>query len=191
MNSIVLVIASVLYLAFLFGVAYWAEKQSEKGKSLVTNPYIYALSLAVYCTAWTFYGSVGRAVTNGIEFLAVFIGPTIMMPLWWIVLRKIIRICKVQRITSIADFISSRYGKSATLGVLVTLVCIGGILPYIAIQLKAISSSFLIVSRSSGDDIPDHLFWGDLPFYIAVALSVLPLFLELARLIPPNATREW
>ena len=175
MNSIVLVIASVLYLAFLFGVAYWAEKQSEKGKSLVTNPYIYALSLAVYCTAWTFYGSVGRAVTNGIEFLAVFIGPTIMMPLWWIVLRKIIRICKVQRITSIADFISSRYGKSATLGVLVTLVCIGGILPYIAIQLKAISSSFLIVSRSSGDDIPDHLFWGDLPFYIAVALSVFTI----------------
>jgi Na+/proline symporter/signal transduction histidine kinase len=175
MNSVVLVIASVLYLAFLFGVAYWAEKQSEKGKSLVTNPYIYALSLAVYCTAWTFYGSVGRAVTNGIEFLAVFIGPTIMMPIWWIVLRKIIRICKVQRITSIADFISSRYGKSATLGVLVTLVCIGGILPYIAIQLKAISNSFLIVSRSSGDKIPDHLFWGDLPFYIAVALSVFTI----------------
>ena len=175
MNSVVLVIASVLYLAFLFGVAYWAEKQSEKGKSLVTNPYIYSLSLAVYCTAWTFYGSVGRAVTNGIEFLTVFIGPTIFMPLWWIVLRKIIRICKVQRITSIADFISSRYGKSATLGVLVTLVCIGGILPYIAIQLKAISSSFLIVSRSSGDEIPDYLFWGDLPFYIAVALSVFTI----------------
>jgi Na+/proline symporter len=175
MNSVILVIASVLYLAFLFGVAYWAEKQSEKGKSLVTNPYIYSLSLAVYCTAWTYYGSVGRAVTNGIEFLAVFIGPTIMMPLWWIVLRKIIRICKVHRITSIADFISSRYGKNATLGVVVTLVCIGGILPYIAIQLKAISSSFLIVSRSSGDKIVDHLFWGDLPFYIAVALSVFTI----------------
>jgi Na+/proline symporter/signal transduction histidine kinase len=175
MNSVILVIASVLYLAFLFGVAYWAEKQSEKGKSLVTNPYIYALSLAVYCTAWTFYGSVGRAVTNGIEFLAVFIGPTIMMPIWWIVLRKIIRICKVQRITSIADFISSRYGKSATLGVLVTLVCIGGILPYIAIQLKSISSSFLIVARSSGEYKGSDLFLGDLPFYIAVALSVFTI----------------
>jgi Na+/proline symporter/signal transduction histidine kinase len=175
MNSLILVIASVLYLAFLFGVAYWAEKQSEKGKSLVTNPYIYALSLAVYCTAWTYYGSVGRAVTNGIEFLAVFIGPTIMMPIWWIVLRKIIRICKVQRITSIADFISSRYGKSATLGVLVTLVCIGGILPYIAIQLKSISSSFLIVARSSGEYKGNDLFWEDLPFYIAVALSVFTI----------------
>jgi Na+/proline symporter/signal transduction histidine kinase len=175
MNSVILVIASVLYLAFLFGVAYWAEKQSEKGKSLVTNPYIYALSLAVYCTAWTFYGSVGRAVTNGVEFLAVFIGPTIMMPMWWIVLRKIIRICKVQRITSIADFISSRYGKSATLGVLVTVVCIAGILPYIAIQLKAISSSFLIVARSSEEYKGNDLFWKDLPFYIAVALSVFTI----------------
>lgn len=175
MNSVILIIASVLYLALLFGVAYWAEKQSEKGKSLVTNPYIYALSLAVYCTAWTFYGSVGRVATNGIEFLTVYLGPTIFMPLWWIVLRKIIRICKAQRITSIADFISSRYGKSASLGVLVTIVCIAGILPYIAIQLKAISSSFLIVSRSSGDKTPDHLFWGDLPFYIAVALSVFTI----------------
>ena len=175
MNSLILVIASVLYLALLFGVAYWAEKQSEKGKSLVTNPYIYALSLAVYCTAWTFYGSVGRAVTNGIESLSAFIGPTIMMPIWWIVLRKIIRICKVQRITSIADFISSRYGKSATLGVWVTLVCIAGILPYIAIQLKAISSSFLIVARSSGEYKGDDLFWRDLPFYIAVALSAFTI----------------
>ena len=175
MNSGVLIFASLLYLAFLFVVAYWAEKQAEKGKSLVTNPYIYALSLAVYCTAWTFYGSVGRAVTNGIEFLAVFIGPTIMMPIWWIVLKKIIRICKVHRITSIADFISSRYGKDATLGVLVTLVCIAGILPYIAIQLKAISSSFLIVARSSDDYKVNDIFWGDLPFYIAIVLSVFTI----------------
>ena len=175
MNSGILIFSSVLYLAFLFVVAYWAEKQAEKGKSLVTNPYIYALSLAVYCTAWTFYGSVGRVVTNGIEFLSVFVGPTLIMPIWWIVLRKIIRICKVQRITSIADFISSRYGKDATLGVLVTLVCIAGILPYIAIQLKAISSSFLIVARFSDDYKKNDTFWRDLPFYIAVALSVFTI----------------
>jgi Na+/proline symporter/signal transduction histidine kinase len=175
MNSVTLTVVSLLYLMALFGVAYWAEKQSEKGKSLVTNPYIYALSLAVYCTAWTFYGSVGRAVTKGIEFVAVFIGPTIMMPLWWIVVRKIIRICKVQRITSIADFISSRYGKNATLGVLATFICLLGVLPYIAIQLKAISSSFLIVAHSSGDQDADDLFWGDLAFYIAIVLSVFTI----------------
>ncbi len=175
MNSTILIIASLCYLLFLFGVAYWAEKKSERGKSLVTNPYIYSLSLAVYCTAWTFYGSVGRAMTNGVEFLAVFIGPTIMMPLCWIVLRKIIRICKVQRITSIADFISSRYGKSATLGIVVTVICILSTLPYIAIQLKAISSSFLIVAQVSGDNSPMKLFIGDLAFYIAVSLSIFTI----------------
>ncbi|MDZ7899001.1 MAG: hypothetical protein U5N85_13385 [Arcicella sp.] len=79
-------------------------------------------------------------------------GPTLMMPLCWVILRKIIRICKVQRITSIADFISSRYGKSATLGVIVTVICILATLPYIAIQLKAISSSFQIVAQVSGDN---------------------------------------
>lgn len=175
MNSIVLILTSLLYLVFLFGVAYWAEKRSEKGKSIVTNPYIYALSLAVYCTAWTFYGSVGRAVTNGIEFIAVFIGPSLMMPLWWIVLRKIIRICKVQRITSIADFISSRYGKNATLGVLVTIICILGILPYIAIQLKAISNSFLIVEKASGEISSSSFFAGDLAFYITIVLSIFTI----------------
>jgi Na+/proline symporter/signal transduction histidine kinase len=175
MNSSILILASLLYLSFLFGVAYWAEKQSEKGKSLVTNPYIYALSLAVYCTAWTFYGSVGRVVTNGIEFLAVFIGPSIMMPIWWIVLRKIIRICKAQRITSIADFISSRYGKNATLGVVVTLMCILGILPYIAIQIKAISSSFMIAMRSSPKENMDKFFLNDLSFYFVIALSIFTI----------------
>lgn len=175
MNSSILILASLLYLSFLFGVAYWAEKQSEKGKSLVTNPYIYALSLAVYCTAWTFYGSVGRVVTNGIEFLAVFIGPSIMMPIWWIVLRKIIRICKAQRITSIADFISSRYGKNATLGVVVTLMCILGILPYIAIQIKAISSSFMIAMRSSPKENIGKFFLNDLSFYFVIALSIFTI----------------
>ena len=175
MNSTILIIASLCYLLFLFGVAYWAEKKSERGKSLVTNPYIYSLSLAVYCTAWTFYGSVGRAATNGVEFLAVFIGPTIMMPLCWIVLRKIIRICKVQRITSIADFISSRYGKSATLGVVVTIICIFATLPYIAIQLKSISNSFSIVAQVSGRNSPMKLFVGDLAFYIAVGLSIFTI----------------
>lgn len=174
MNSIVLIFTSILYLVFLFGVAYWAEQRSVKGKSIVNNPYIYALSLAVYCTAWTFYGSVGRAVTNGIEFISVYIGPSLMMPLWWIVLRKIIRICKVQRITSIADFISSRYGKNATLGVIATIVCILGILPYIAIQLKAISNSFLIVEKASGEISSDFLL-GDLALYITIVLSIFTI----------------
>lgn len=109
---------------------------------MVANPYIYALSLAVFCTAWTFYGSVGKASKSGLGFLPIYFGPTIFAPLWIIVLRKMILISKSQRITSIADFISSRYGKSALLGVLVTIIAFLGIIPYISLQLKAIADSF-------------------------------------------------
>src|SRR6185436_17857985 len=113
--------------------------------SIIANPYIYALSLAVYCTSWTFYGSVGRATTSGIGFLPIYLGPTLMAALWWLVLRKMIRISKLNRITSIADFIAARYGKSSLLGGLVTVIAVIGILPYIALQLKAVSSSFLLL----------------------------------------------
>ena len=82
------------------------------GRSIVANPYIYSLSLAVYATAWTFYGSVGRAATDGVGFLPIYLGPTLMIALWWIVMRKILRISKQNRITSLADFIASRYGKA-------------------------------------------------------------------------------
>ncbi|HDY72481.1 MAG TPA: hypothetical protein ENH50_12540, partial [Nitrospirae bacterium] len=109
------------YLLLLFLAAYYAEFR-EKTKSIVSNPYIYSLSLAVYCTSWTFYGSVGKAANSGLIFLTIYIGPTLMATLWWLVLRKIVYLSKENRITNIADFISSRYGKSITLSILVTFV---------------------------------------------------------------------
>ena len=115
---------------------------------MVSNPYVYALSMAVYCTAWTYYGSVGRAASHGLEFVGIYIGPTLLAPVWWLVLRKIIRVCRQQRLTSIADFISARYGKSASLGALVTAVCVLGIVPYIALQIKAIAASFITLTGS-------------------------------------------
>ncbi|SHK48890.1 sensor histidine kinase [Hymenobacter psychrotolerans] len=136
------------YLALLFGVAYAAERRAGSGqRSLVSNPYVYALSMAVYCTAWTYYGSVGRAAHFGLEFVGIYLGPTLMAPAAWLVLRKIIRICRLQRLTSIADFISARYGKSAWLGALVTVVCVLGIVPYISLQIKAIAVSFDILTK--------------------------------------------
>jgi Na+/proline symporter/signal transduction histidine kinase len=149
MNNWVVIACSLLYLCLLFGVAYYAEYRQKKNRSLINNPYVYALSLAVYCTAWTYYGSVGQASTRGVEFLAVYIGPTITAALFWPVLRKIIRICKTQRINSLADFISTRYGKNFSLAVVVTILCMIGIIPYIALQLKAISSSMNILSGTS------------------------------------------
>src|SRR5882762_385519 len=143
----VIALASFVYVGLLFAIAYYGDKRADAGRSIIANPYIYALSLAVYCTSWTFYGSVGRAATSGIGFLPIYLGPTLMAALWWYVMLKIIRISKQNRITSIADFIASRYGKSQTLGGLVTVIAVVGVIPYIALQLKAISSTFSIILR--------------------------------------------
>src|ERR1700758_1681745 len=145
LRSWVVILASFAYLGLLFAIAYFADRRADRGRSIIASPYIYSLSLAVYATAWTFYGSVGRAAADGVGYLPIYIGPTLMIALWWIVLRKIIRISKANRITSLADFIASRYGKSALLGGLVTVIAVIGILPYISLQLKAVSSSFTIL----------------------------------------------
>jgi signal transduction histidine kinase/Na+/proline symporter len=170
MNNWLVIGGALVYLCLLFGVAYYAEYRQRKGRSLINNPYVYALSLAVYCTAWTYYGSVGQASTRGIEFLAVYIGPTITAALFWPVLRKIIRICKTQRINSLADFISTRYGKNFSLAVLVTILCMIGIIPYIALQLKAISTSMHILSGTTAHSGLIGIL-SDNTIYIAVALA--------------------
>jgi Na+/proline symporter/nitrogen-specific signal transduction histidine kinase len=143
----VVVLTSFAYLGLLFAIAYYADQRADQGRSVIASPYIYSLSLAVYATAWTFYGSVGRAASDGVGFLPIYIGPTLMIALWWIVMRKIVRISKANRITSLADFIASRYGKSALLGGVVTLIAVIGILPYISLQLKAVSNSFTIIMQ--------------------------------------------
>jgi Na+/proline symporter/signal transduction histidine kinase len=171
MNSFVLGIISIYYLGFLFLIAYWAEKKAKNKTSFIGNANIYSLSLAVYCTAWTFYGSVGRATTNGIDFLTVYIGPTILMFLGYPILIKIIRISKTQRITSIADFISSRYGKNRFLGVLVTIICLLSSIPYIALQLKAISNTFELLTNSPATN---NIF-ADHTLYIALLLVLFTI----------------
>jgi len=175
----VIVIASFAYVGLLFAIAYYGDKRADAGRSIISNPYIYALSLAVYCTSWTFYGSVGRAATSGIGFLPIYLGPTLMAALWWYVMLKIIRISKQNRITSIADFIASRYGKSHMLGGLVTIIAVVGIIPYIALQLKAISGTFLIVLQYPEVATPDKhnalLFLGDNTFYIAMLLAAFTI----------------
>src|ERR1051325_8520609 len=145
----VIILTSFGYLGLLFAIAYYADlradRRADAGRAGVASPYIYSLSLAVYATAWTFYGSVGRAAIDGVGFLPIYIGPTLMIALWWIVMRKILRISKQNRITSLADFIASRYGKSALVAGLGTVIAVIGILPYISLQLKAVSTSFSIL----------------------------------------------
>ncbi len=173
------IFVSLCYIGVLFGIAYYGDKRADIGRSIISNPYIYALSLAVYCTAWTFYGSVGRAASAGPAFLTIYLGPTLMVTLGWLVLKKIVRISKIHRITSIADFIGSRYGKSMTLGGVVTVIAVLGIIPYISLQLKAISSSFLLIHQypslkplSSQSSIG---LWSDTTFYVALFLAVFAI----------------
>ncbi|MBE9485646.1 MAG: SpoIIE family protein phosphatase [Chloroflexi bacterium] len=169
----IVLIISLIYFALLFAVAYYADKQRERGRSLLSNSYVYSFALAVYCTSWTFYGSVGRAATSGLEFLPIYLGPTLMAFTWWYVLRKMVTISKQENIVSIADFISSRYDRSALLGAMVTIFSLFGIMPYIALQLKAIAHTLEILSS------PLHLpsaglspLGTQLPPYLDTALIV-------------------
>ena len=167
---------SLCYLGTLFAIAYYGDKRADAGRSIINSPYVYALSLAVYCTAWTFYGSVGRAVRSGPEFLSIYIGPTLMATLGWVVIRKILRISRIHRITSIADFIASRYGKSVALGGVVTVIAVLGIVPYISLQLKAVSTSFLLLNHYHEGPVAAHFgrlsIFRDTTFYVTVILAV-------------------
>jgi PAS domain S-box-containing protein len=133
------------YLIFLFVIASAAETFAPRLSVRPWRTLIYVLAASVYCTAWTFYGSVGLAANRGLEFLTIYLGPACVALLWPVVLRKMVRVAKEQRITSVSDFISSRYGKSAGLGTLVALLVVAGMIPYIALQLKAVSASFKLI----------------------------------------------
>jgi Na+/proline symporter/signal transduction histidine kinase len=179
LDAPVLIAVSLLYLGLLFAVAWWGDNRADQGRSIIANPTIYALSMAVYCTTWTFYGSVGRAAVSGIGFLPVYLGPTLVMALGWFVLLKMIRIVKANRITSIADFISSRYGKSHLLGGLVTIIAVVGIIPYIALQLKAVSSTVSLLLSYPEIVMPNRSptlpVAADISFYIALILAAFTI----------------
>jgi Na+/proline symporter/signal transduction histidine kinase len=169
----VVVVTSVGYLALLFAIAYAGDRRAARGRSIISSGWVYALSLCVYATSWTYYGSVGRAATGGLAFLPIYLGPTVMAALWWVVLRKIIRICKRYRITSLADFVSSRY-DSRGLGQLVTVVAVVGVVPYIALQLKAISTTVTIL-RDAGGVSGDPPPWADTGLLVALLLAAFTI----------------
>ncbi|KAA0126974.1 GHKL domain-containing protein [Chryseobacterium sp. SN22] len=146
MSSFALFTVVLFYLALLFLVAYLAER--KKSKLWINNPYIYALSLAVYCTAWTYYGSIGVAATSGLNYLPIYVGPIMIIPAWIYINTRIVRISRVNKISSLADFISLRYGNSRSLSAIITIVCLLAIVPYIGLQIKAISETFHLVTET-------------------------------------------
>ena len=181
-SSTVVVVVALAYLGLLFAIAWYGDRRALAGRSLIHSPLVYTLSLGVYCTSWTFYGAVGTAARRGVEFITIYTGPTIVFLGWWFLLRKITRISKSQRITSIADFIASRYGKSALLGVLVTVIATVGAMPYIALQLKAVSTSFaVLVNYTLFADIngtlagPPPSILGDAAFLTAIGMAIFAI----------------
>ena len=172
MNNFTLIVIIIFYLAVLFLIAFLGERKRQS--KWVNNPYIYTLSLAVFCSAWTYYGSVGIAANSGIDFLPIYLGPVIAAPLWILLLRKIIRISNQHKISSIADFISLRYGNNRFLGALVTIICLFGTLPYISLQLKAVSETFEIMSDETSYVSTSII--DDSTFYVALLLAIFAAF---------------
>ncbi|MEL6838043.1 MAG: ATP-binding protein [Pseudomonadota bacterium] len=167
-----LIFAALSYVAILFSVAFLAERRAAAGHSdWLQSPLIYTLSLSIYCTAWTFYGAVGYAARSGLEFVTIYLGPTLVMVGWWWILRRLVRIGRSQRLTSIADLISSRFGKSTLLGVVVTVISVIAATPYIALQLQSVTLSFAVFAQS-GAETWDSSDFNATAMWVAVGLAV-------------------
>ena len=138
------VLLAILYVLGLFWIAIWGDKEGSTAKKLTRHPFTYSLSLAIYCTAWTFYGSIGEASRSGWSYLPILLGPILLYLFAFPLLRKMITVSHKQNITSVADFISSRYGKRPMTAPLVILISMLAVIPYIALQLKAIGSNFAL-----------------------------------------------
>ncbi|MGR0187765.1 PAS domain-containing hybrid sensor histidine kinase/response regulator [Azospirillum aestuarii] len=168
---------SLAYVGFLFAVASWGDRARARGTR--ARPLVYALSLAVYCSTWTFFGSVGMASSSGYGFLPLYVGPILIFTLGWPLLHKIVRISKAQNITSIADFIAARYGKSQRVATAVTLIALIGTLPHMALQLKAVSASFTVllqypeVVRLTAP--PEAPVWQDTALIAAVVFTLFAI----------------
>lgn len=170
-----LIFAAMAYVVFLFAVAFAADRMAvQRRGAWLRSSTIYTLSLSVYCTAWTFYGAVGNAARSGLEFMTIYLGPTLVLVGWWLVLRKLVRIGRSQRITSIADLISSRFGKSTSLGMLVTLIAVIASTPYVALQLQSVTLSLAVFADGAGSN------WGarelvTAAFWVAAGLAIFTI----------------
>lgn len=164
-----LVIAALCYVGLLFAVAFGADRAAERGRTRWSEqPLTYTLSLSVYCTAWTFYGAVGYASRSGLEFATIYLGPTIVLAGSWWWLRRLVRVAKMHRVTSIADLVSARFGKSNPLAALMTLISLIAATPYVALQLQSVSLSFSVFGQ--GDVLP-----GPLDLWVAGGLAIFAI----------------
>jgi phosphoserine phosphatase RsbU/P len=177
------------YLFLLFAIAYYGDWRRGQGRSIIANPYIYTLSLAVYCTSWTFYGSVGKAATEGVTFLPIYLGPTVMAFFWWLVLRKMLLICKANNLTTIPDFLTLRFGKGPLLGALATVGLLLAIVPYIGLQLKSVADTFNILAHQAASTSLITPVYLDTALYVSLVLAGFSILFG-ARHLDPTERHE-
>ena len=167
----VVILAALAYIGLLFAIASYGDRARPAAARRAPRPLIYSLSLAVYCTSWTFFGSVGLATTQGFDFLTIYIGPILLMVLASPLLMRVVRLAKANNITSVADFIAARYGKHQGIAALVAVVAMAGSVPYIALQLKAVSASLLAVLGYFAGQMDRWTMVGDLSLLVACAMA--------------------
>ncbi|WP_045761625.1 hybrid sensor histidine kinase/response regulator [Xanthomonas albilineans] len=168
-SSWILLLVSAGYAALLFAVAWWGDRRPLYPKRPWLRPVVYSLALAVYCSSWTFYGAVGSAVRHGIGYLPIYLGPLLLLLFGWRIIERLALIARSQNTVSIADFISSRYGRSRRLAALVAAIALVGVVPYLALQYKAVAMSLQVLSGQSSAGVP---FYEDPELYVALLMAL-------------------
>ena len=175
--------AATLYLGALFWLAAWRDRQGAATGWLERRAgVIYGLSLAVYCSSWTFFGGVGTAATAGLDYLAIYLGPILVFTLGFGLVRKILAQAKAQHSTSIADFLSARYGKSASLAALVTVIASAGTLPYMALQLESVGTTLLLMAP----DLREQVAADELVLIVATLMGLFAILFGSRRADRPG-----
>ncbi|MCE4511982.1 sodium:solute symporter family transporter, partial [Xanthomonas hortorum] len=168
-SSWILLLVSVGYAALLFGVAWWGDRRPLYPERPWLRPAVYSLALAVYCSSWTFYGAVGSAVRNGIGYLPIYLGPLLLLLFGWRIIERLALIARAENTVSIADFISSRYGRSRRLAALVAVIALVGIVPYLALQYKAVAMSLEVLT---GHSSAGRGIFADPALYVALLMAL-------------------
>ncbi|MEO7013631.1 MAG: hybrid sensor histidine kinase/response regulator, partial [Dokdonella sp.] len=177
----ILILVSLAYVAMLFGIAYFGDSRPLYPSRPALRPIVYSLALAVYCSSWTFYGAVGSAAQSSLSFLPIYLGPILLYLFGSGLIERLTRVAKTNNITSIADFVSSRFGKSNALGALVTLIAVTAAIPYIALQFKAVAMSIGVLSGHPQSTGPVPLL-NDSAFYIAMQLALFSILFGTRRI---------
>ena len=188
LSQVAITASAVSYLLILFAIAYYGDRRRARGRSIIANPLVYTLSLAVYVSALTFFGGVGRAATQGIGFLAVYLGPTLCAFFWWFFLRRLLRICKQNNLTTLSDFLSLRYGKGALVGALATLGVLLALIPYNGLQLKSVSVTYNILAGHGASPLSDPVYL-DTGLFVALVMAAFSILFG-ARHLDPTERHE-